>query len=104
LPFCDLWGDDHHYIEAQLNPAFLRRAHSRIGVGIEAVVIMIAQAVIAEAEPHRRRFPNFACGRSSRLTSPAMAFTERTPASGRSGEERDSAGDAALGMLVLTDL
>ena len=42
----------------------LRRAHSRIGVGIEAVVIKIAQAVIAEAEPYRRRFPNFACGRS----------------------------------------
>jgi hypothetical protein len=39
------------------------RAHSRIGVGIEAVVIELAQAVIAEAEPHRRRFPNLACGR-----------------------------------------
>jgi hypothetical protein len=59
----------------------------------------IAQAVIAEAVPHRRRFPNFACGRSSRITSPAMAFTGRTPASGRSGEEREPGGDAALGMF-----
>jgi hypothetical protein len=62
------------------------------------VVIRIAQAVSAEAEPHRRRFPNFTCGRFSRSTSPAMTFTGRTPASGRSGEERDSAGDAALGI------
>ena len=31
------------------------------------MVNKLAQAVIAEAEPHRRRFPNFACeGRSSR--------------------------------------
>jgi len=64
------------------------------------VVNKIAQAVIAEAEPHRRRFPNFACGRLVAITSPATAYTGRTPASGRLGEERDSAGDAALGMFA----
>ena len=68
------------------------------------MVNKIAQAVIAEAEPHRRRFPNFACGRLVAITSPAKAFTGRTPASGRSGEAETPAGDAALGMLVLEEL
>ena len=65
----------------------LWRAHSRIGVGIE-VSIKIAQAVIAEAEPHRRRFPNFACGRSSR--SPALRWPLRgalPPAAGQGKSE-----------------
>jgi hypothetical protein len=39
-------------------------AHSRIGSGFEALSIRIAQAVIVEAELHRRRFPNLACGGS----------------------------------------
>jgi len=39
-------------------------AHSRIGVAIEAVKVKFAQAVIVEAELHRRRFPNLACGGS----------------------------------------
>jgi hypothetical protein len=39
-------------------------AHSRIGVGIEAVSMKFAQAVNVEAELHRRRFPNLACGGS----------------------------------------
>src|SRR5215472_14036103 len=56
--------------EAQPKQGTSASAHSRIGVGIEAVTIKIAQAVIAEAEPHRRRFPNFACGRSSRSPAP----------------------------------
>ncbi len=51
------------------------RAHSGIGVGIEAVSIKIAQAVIAEAEPHRRRFPNLCLRKVLAITSPAMAFT-----------------------------
>ena len=69
--------------------------------GFEAVVNKIAQAVIVEAEPHRRRFPNFACGRLVAITSPATAPTGRTPASGRSGETETPAGDAALGMFVV---
>jgi hypothetical protein len=78
----------------------MRRAHSRVGVGIEAVVIKIAQAVIAEAEPHRRRFPNFACGRSSRTHSREDlygAHFRQRPVRGR-----DPAGAAALGIVVLT--
>jgi hypothetical protein len=39
-------------------------AHSRIGVTLEAVKVKFAQAVIVEAELHRRRFPNLACGGS----------------------------------------
>jgi hypothetical protein len=76
-------------------------AHSRIGVGIGTVSIKFAQAVIAEAEPHRRRFPNFCLRKVLAITSPAMAFTGYPPTSGRSGEERDPAGDAALGKVVL---
>lgn len=41
-------------------------------------VIEIAQAVITEAEPHRRRFPNFAVA----FTCAAMAISGHTPASG----------------------
>jgi hypothetical protein len=37
----------------------LRGTHIRL----EVVSMKFAQAVIAEAEPHRRRLPNFACGR-----------------------------------------
>jgi hypothetical protein len=39
-------------------------AHSRIGVEFEQSSIRFAQAVIVEAELHRRRFPNLACGGS----------------------------------------
>jgi hypothetical protein len=39
-------------------------AHSRIGVAFESVKVKFAQAVIVEAELHRRRFPNLACGGS----------------------------------------
>jgi len=50
--------------EAQ--PNFLENAgaHSRIGEAIDAVKVKFAQAVIVEAELHRRRFPNLACGGS----------------------------------------
>jgi hypothetical protein len=44
-------------------------AHQPVVNGLRGV-IKFAQAVIAEAEPHRRRFPNFACGRLSRLPAP----------------------------------
>src|SRR5215831_17217618 len=44
-----------------------------------AVVKRIAQAVIAEAEPHRRRFPNFACGRLSRSPAPRWPLRGALP-------------------------
>ena len=56
--------------------------------------------MIAEAEPHPPQVPQLRLRKVVAITSPAMAFTGRTPASGRSGEERDSAGGAALGMIV----
>ena len=55
---------------------------------IFAVVNKIAQAVIVEAEPHPPQVPQLRLRKAVAITSPAMAFTGRTPASGRSGEER----------------
>jgi len=80
------------------------RAHSGIGVEIEAVSIKIAQAVIAEAEPHRRRFPNFACGgRSSRTHSREDLYEAHSGPRPVRGRARP-AGDAALGMVVVRAL
>jgi hypothetical protein len=104
LLFCQLWCEDHHQTKRNRTTQFCGVRIRESVWGFEAVVNKIAQAVIVEAEPHRRRFPNFACGRLVAITSPATVFTGRTPASGRSGEERDSAGDAALGMFVLERL
>jgi hypothetical protein len=57
--------------ETKRNPNHPSRcAHSGIGVGIEKVVIRIAQAAIAEAEPHRRRFPNFCLRKGCRDYQP----------------------------------
>jgi hypothetical protein len=84
-------------------PGNAGRAHSRIGVGIEAVVNKIAQAVIVEAEPHPPQVPQLRLRKAGpRAPIAARILRGRTPASGRSGAERDSAGDTALGMLLLT--
>ena len=72
-----------------------------LGVGFEAVSIKIAQAVIAEAEPHRRRFPQLRLRKVFAITSPAKAFTRRTPASGRSGKSETPPATRPLGMVIL---
>jgi hypothetical protein len=51
-------------VEHQTERNAVYGAHSRVGAGINVVSIKIAQAVIVEAELHRRRFPNLACGGS----------------------------------------
>jgi hypothetical protein len=62
-----------------------------------------AQAVIAEAEPHRRRFPNF-CLRKVLAIHQLRdglygVYSHQRPVRGRA---RPPAGDAALGIVVLT--
>jgi hypothetical protein len=58
--------------------AIERRPAMRFRESVVYGVIEIAQAVITEAEPHRRRFPNFAVA----FTCAAMAISGHTPASG----------------------
>jgi hypothetical protein len=62
------------------------------------MVSNIDQAVIAEAEPRRGRFPNLACGRLSRSPASRSPFQGALPPAVRSGEEH-SAGDTALGFV-----
>ena len=70
-----------------------------IGVGIQGLDIKIAQAVIVEAEPHRRRFPNFACGRSLRLPAPRWPLRGALPPAVRSGTETRRR--RGLGIILL---
>ena len=66
----------------------------------EVVNIEFAQAAIAEAEPHRRRFPNLACGtrpRARRPRGPLGAHSRQRPVR----EPLNPAGDAVLGIPFL---